>query len=368
MSAHIQRIFQTLQTLKMLPALRWVRVFALATLVGWGWQAQAQTHQVSTATELRALPKINARIVQRLTVGTPVQELQVQGGWLQVSTGGQEGWLRSTHVQSLANLPAPEKQQLASLFTATSNRPIATTGTRGVEMEDGGDALAQLQAHAVDEEQAREFARQAGLQGGTARPDVAATAYSKTEQQQLGEAFVSVLLAEHSLQESEQVQQYVNQLGRWLALQTIPRSEDSLVEDDWYFAVLNQDAAQLYAAPGGYVLISRGLLQQAGSEQALAAALVQGILQSHAAEQATRLQHSRADGAALLASITQAAAADQALTDEAVQAIRQLYADSTPPQAGTANVDAYLQQAGYGAQAVAEAGLTRLRAAQQQFN
>ncbi|MFT4241037.1 MAG: SH3 domain-containing protein [Acidovorax sp.] len=150
------------------------RGLVAAALLAFGLSsAQAQTHQVSTATELRAAPALNARPLAKLVVGVPLTETGQQGGWLKVqSTGNPEGWVRLTHVKSLAAAqPAAAKGSanpltgLGGVFTAASTKPTATTGTRGLTQEQLANAqpnldeVQQLERYASNAAQAQQFAR-----------------------------------------------------------------------------------------------------------------------------------------------------------------------------------------------------------------
>ncbi|MCD6664215.1 MAG: SH3 domain-containing protein [Comamonas sp.] len=142
--------------------------WVLAVLMAWSLLAAAQTHEVTTATPLRATPSLNAKALRQLDVGAPVQALQTQGGWLRVKVGEQQGWVRLTHVHAVAAArPAPQGagNALASLFTGTSTAPTATTGTRGLTQEQLANAqpapqeVRQLDRYAVSAADARRFAR-----------------------------------------------------------------------------------------------------------------------------------------------------------------------------------------------------------------
>lgn len=63
------------------------------------------------------------------------------------------------------------------------------------------------------------------------------------------------------------VQDYVNQVGVWVASQ----SERAALP--WRFAVLDSDAVDAFAAPGGYVFVTRGLLLSLHNEAELAGVL-----------------------------------------------------------------------------------------------
>lgn len=140
-----------------------------ALLLALGAGAQAQTHEVSTATELRAVPALNAKVLAKLPVGTALTQTETQGGWLKVQVQAQpEGWVRMTHVKSLAALAPAASNPLtgvAGMFTAASTKPTATTGTRGLTQEQLANAqpapaeVQQLERYAVTAAQATQFAR-----------------------------------------------------------------------------------------------------------------------------------------------------------------------------------------------------------------
>ena len=60
------------------------------------------------------------------------------------------------------------------------------------------------------------------------------------------------------------VQNYVNRIGRWLALQT------ERPDLPWTFAVIDTDTVNAFAAPGGYIFVTRGLFLMLRNEAELA--------------------------------------------------------------------------------------------------
>lgn len=83
----------------------------------------------------------------------------------------------------------------------------------------------------------------------------------------IGEEAVSVLLGAVPLLENDPLQRYVNRVGHWVALHTERQ------ELPWRFGVLDSEDINAFAAPGGYVLITKGLLLRMNSEAELAGAL-----------------------------------------------------------------------------------------------
>ncbi|WP_132260200.1 M48 family metallopeptidase [Paucimonas lemoignei] len=94
-----------------------------------------------------------------------------------------------------------------------------------------------------------------------------------TEQQEiaLGQEFASTLLGARPLLNNPGVQRYVNTLGRWLASQT------ERPDLPWTFGVLNDDGYNAFATPGGYIFVTKGLLDSMRNEAELAGVLAHEI-------------------------------------------------------------------------------------------
>jgi beta-barrel assembly-enhancing protease len=88
---------------------------------------------------------------------------------------------------------------------------------------------------------------------------------------ELGQGIASNLLGAAPLLKNQRVQQYVNQVGRWLAMQT------ERPDLPWQFGVLDDNDVNAFAAPGGYVFITKGLLARMNSEAELAGVLAHEI-------------------------------------------------------------------------------------------
>lgn len=88
---------------------------------------------------------------------------------------------------------------------------------------------------------------------------------------EIGKGVAANLLGAVPPVQDDKLQAYVNRLGLWLALQT-ERADLS-----WHFGVLDSDSVNAFAAPGGYVFITRGLLLHMRSEAELAGVLAHEI-------------------------------------------------------------------------------------------
>jgi predicted Zn-dependent protease len=94
---------------------------------------------------------------------------------------------------------------------------------------------------------------------------------SEEQEIMLGQGIVSNLLGIAPLLENRNVQQYVNSVGRWLALQT------ERPDLPWTFAVIDDKDINAFATPGGYIVITKGLLLRMRSEAELAGVLAHEI-------------------------------------------------------------------------------------------
>lgn len=161
--------------------LRTLLAAALIALAGSG-SAWAQSLEVSTATELRASPVLNAKSLTTLAVGTRVEHIETRGGWVhikvQTKVQTQQGWVRMTHMRTLEPTQAAASTSnpltgLTGLFSANSNRPTATTGTRGLTQEELANAqpapaeVNRMETFAVSPIQAQQFAKGGKLQAQT---------------------------------------------------------------------------------------------------------------------------------------------------------------------------------------------------------
>lgn len=90
---------------------------------------------------------------------------------------------------------------------------------------------------------------------------------SLDEEEQIGQESAAVLLGASKPVNDPALQEYVNRVGRWVALHS------DRPDLPWHFAVLDDTDIDAYAAPGGYVFITKGLLLRMHSEAELAGVL-----------------------------------------------------------------------------------------------
>ncbi|WP_299793246.1 M48 family metalloprotease [uncultured Shewanella sp.] len=106
----------------------------------------------------------------------------------------------------------------------------------------------------------------------------ALTEIDETAEIALGREITTNLLGVAPLLDNSDVQQYVNSVGRWVSMHS------ERPDLPWSFAVLDHNSINAFAAPGGYIVLTKGLLLSLGSEAELAGVLgheISHVLRRH---------------------------------------------------------------------------------------
>lgn len=90
---------------------------------------------------------------------------------------------------------------------------------------------------------------------------------SQEEELQIGQQIAGNLLGAAPLVRDENLQRYVNRVGLWMALQS---ERPGL---PWRFGVIESEDINAFAAPGGYIFITKGLYRRLDNEAELAGVL-----------------------------------------------------------------------------------------------
>ena len=131
---------------------------------------------------------------------------------------------------------------------------------------DLGDALKGALEERKQEQSAASPA-EATSSTGKPEPTINLKKPSRAEEIQLGREIAGNILGAAPLVKDPELQKYVNKVGRWVASQ----SERSYLP--WHFGVIESEDLNAFAAPGGYVLITKGLYRQLHNEAELAGVL-----------------------------------------------------------------------------------------------
>lgn len=287
---------------------------------------QAQVHKPSV--DVHGAPDLKAPVVTTLKQGATVNVAGQQGLWYRVAMPtGPSGYVRVNDVR-MAYGKAASSSDVAGVFggRAGKGRVSETAGVRGLDESDlrsagfDGAQLAKMESYREDPQQAANEMRRAKLQersiaykpeadalaankkggasqeekrsgisaargllsrlgvGGTATDTAFGAADASTrksgeeltqEELELGPQIAGRILGAAPLWKNDAAQRRVNRVGRWLA------SHTGRPELPWTFGVIDTPEMNAFAAPGGYVLVTRGMyeLVDANDDQELAGVL-----------------------------------------------------------------------------------------------
>ncbi len=120
-------------------------------------------------------PYRDANEIASLSKGNTLEILKRKGGWLKISTGELQGWVRMFYIKrgEEGNKPSTGTEVSGALGLATgragSGNVVAATGVRGLDEEDlkeaefNGKELKKLKAFYTTNKKADAFARKAKL-------------------------------------------------------------------------------------------------------------------------------------------------------------------------------------------------------------
>jgi predicted Zn-dependent protease len=123
------------------------------------------------------------------------------------------------------------------------------------------------------------------------------------EEHEIGSIAAATLLGAARTMSNAQLQAYVGKVGLWVALQS------ERPDLPWRFAVLDDDDVNAFAAPGGYVFVTRGLVARLHSEAELAGVLGHEI--SHVVLKHHLKAIRRSAGSQLLGTLTESVVAQK---------------------------------------------------------
>lgn len=94
---------------------------------------------------------------------------------------------------------------------------------------------------------------------------------SETEEIAIGRQIAGNLLGAVQLVKDKQLQKYVNNVGRWIA------NQSERPDLAWHFGVIESNDINAFAAPGGYIFVTRGLYRLFNDESELAGVLAHEV-------------------------------------------------------------------------------------------
>jgi beta-barrel assembly-enhancing protease len=90
------------------------------------------------------------------------------------------------------------------------------------------------------------------------------TGFSQEEEVAIGRQAAGNILGAVPLVKDAKLQQYVNRVGRWVA------NQSERPDLKWHFGVIETNDLNAFAAPGGYIFVTKGLYRTLQSESELA--------------------------------------------------------------------------------------------------
>ncbi|NDP48995.1 MAG: M48 family metalloprotease [Sulfuriferula multivorans] len=132
--------------------------------------------------------------------------------------------------------------------------------------------------------------------------------YSPEEENRIGKQISGNLLGAVPLVQDDALQRYVNLVGNWVAMQAGRKNTT------WHFGVLETEDINAFAAPGGYIFLTKGLYRRLNNEAELA-----GVL-GHEIAHVTLKHHLKVlKKSSLIGALGQAASSKAKGSDQVVQ-------------------------------------------------
>ena len=158
-------------------------------------------------------------------------------------------------------------------------------------------ALAALVLGGCSQQQADAFMRNVNESGGLKQTLTNLREPTQAEEIEIGDGVAETLLGARPLLDDPELQRYVNAVGMWVAQQS---ERPGL---PWHFGVNDSDHINAFAAPGGYIIVTKGMMKQLRNEAELA-----GVL-GHEVAHVTQKHHLKALRKAALINLLSASAA-----------------------------------------------------------
>jgi predicted Zn-dependent protease len=158
-------------------------------------------------------------------------------------------------------------------------------------------ALTALVFGGCSKQQADAFMRNVNESGGLKQTLTNLREPTQAEEIEIGDGVAETLLGARPLLDEPDLQRYVNTVGMWVAQQS------ERPDLPWHFGVNDSDHINAFAAPGGYIIVTKGMMKQLRNEAELA-----GVL-GHEVAHVTQKHHLKALRKSALVNLLSAGAA-----------------------------------------------------------
>ena len=158
---------------------------------------------------------------------------------------------------------------LASIF-AIASLPSAAFDFKGTlkdALQEKLDSNKNIPANTTDNKDAASTEQNKSTETKNAEPAINWKKPSQEEEIAIGREITGNLLGVAPLVKDEALQKYVNSVGRWVA------SQSERPDLPWHFGVIDSEDLNAFSAPGGYVVITKGIYRKLTNEAQLAGIL-----------------------------------------------------------------------------------------------
>lgn len=268
--------------------LRWLMVMVVvAAVVAPGMVRAADDRKALRPVKLRSGPGTFHAILQRLDEGSKLSVVEDGKRWIKVRTGeGTEGWVSA---RVFAERPKPQgyEKLLEERGLSGVSSAVSTMATKGLTVQLGGPdaAVSPLVADFLDRvpfgpDEFERFSgdlsaspiceKLPGFMSELGQP-LAGDPVRDERERNLGVRLAGLVLADAELITDPKLDGYVNQVGAAVA------AASSRYDLEWRFVIFEQARPEAFAAPGGFVFLSDGLLSKLEDEAELAGVLAHQV-------------------------------------------------------------------------------------------
>jgi len=121
--------------------------------------------------------------------------------------------------------------------------------------------------------------------------------FTINDERKLGKEFYDKLEKNHFLLENKRLNDYINQIGNLILAQS------KKAPFEFHFSIVNSNAINAFATPGGYIYINKGLINVAENEGELAGVIAHEIGHANARHIASIIEKSQKLNIAALAAV-----------------------------------------------------------------
>lgn len=238
----------------------------------------------SSKATLKASTDFFGKKIGTVSYGEKLFVVEEDAKWTKVipeSNPKLQGWIGNANITSKKIL---SKDKISSSEIALAGKGFTKSGKSfNVDTDDlNYAAVLRFENIVISKDELRRFTSEGRLTSRkSSRTFKSKVDISENEEYEIGESVAAAILSVYSEQYAPKTKRYLNLIAQTI-LQASPRPT---LHYGYSVGILDTDEINAFATPGGHIMITRGLLLSAKSEDALAAVIAHEIAHIH-------LQHS----------------------------------------------------------------------------